>query len=86
MDSSPISCSRPPVRTLLPYPKGINGLFLSAEGTGSCGLGKKDEEAEVRGRVLGLGLSLFVLRELRILNGGIDMCWSAENCVCGILH
>ena len=45
VDSSPVACSRPPVLTLLPCPKGVNGLFLSAAGMGSRGLTDKDEKA-----------------------------------------
>jgi len=70
VDPCPLSRSHPSVRTLLPSPKGIDGMFLSAAGMDRCGLNKKDEKAGVRGRVLGLGLSSFGLRELNILNEG----------------
>ena len=70
VDRCPTPCSHPPIRTLLPSPKCINGLFLSAASMDRCGLYKRDEKAGVRGRVLGLGLSSFGLRELTILNRG----------------
>ena len=57
-----------PVRALLPCPKGINGLFLSAAGMASMRRMKRPGTGT--GRVLGLGLSLFGLRKLSILDGG----------------
>jgi len=70
VDPSPIPWSHTPVRNLLPSPKDINGLFLSAAGIDRCGLNKRAEKAGVRGRALGFGLSSFGSRELSILNDG----------------
>jgi len=59
-----------PARTFLPRPKGINGVFLSVAGMGSCGFNKRMRRPGTgTGRVLGLRLS-FGLRKLSILDGG----------------
>ena len=46
----------------LPCPKGVNGLFLSAAGMGSCGLDEKDEKAGTESRFwFGFGVVVVVV-------------------------
>jgi len=75
-----------PARTFLPRPKGINGVFLSVAGIGSCGFHARDEKARYRyGPRFWLGVVVWV-EETQYPRWRIDMYWSAAHCVRGILH